>query len=247
MQDRELTLAAARASATEEETKQAHKLHKETLVSVLDLLAPSCISSLLTGSGSDAWRSSHYDFGGATEAPDHSDDASEFYAMRLQIASSAQVGKNDAKTVIDRLTFVVGNAVYAAECAAQVESTLQSRKAAAEASARSNIPALQDEIARAQAYVADLVELLEIKEGELEDAHSRLSQAADTAEGLAVTLRDQETEIRILHAALEDAQDEAAHAAANHVVEPHSIATQVCVCSSVVLVGQSVYLVHSFA
>lgn len=216
MQGRELNSAAAHASATEEEAQSAHQLHKETLVSVLDLLAPSCISPLLTTSGTDSWRISHHACGGG-EREDASEgaDAAEFYAMRLHIASSRQVGKPDAKSVLDRLTCVVGNAVYAAERAAQVESALQSRKAAAEASARTNIPALQAEIERAQLHVADLVELVEIKEVELEEAHSRLSHAADTAEGLAKTLGEQECEIGILHAALEDAQDEAANAAAN--------------------------------
>lgn len=226
-------LSIVAEQATQEEAQHAHQLHKETLVSVLDLLAPSCVSSLLTSPGAGAWfASAHEPCAGQGASEDA--DASEFYAMRLKIAASTQVGKHDVKTVIDRLTTFVGNAVYAAERAAQVESTLQSRKAAAEANAYNNIPALEADIERAQVHVAQLVELLEVKEGELEEAHSRLSQAADTAEGLAATLRDQETEIQILHAALEDAQDEAANAASSlqhRAVQHLSVATQACICA----------------
>jgi hypothetical protein len=229
VQGRELSLAQAHASATLEAAQKANQLHKETLVSVLDLLAPSCVSPLLTSPGNGTWASPSQVIGEGEGGLEGS-DASEFYDMRLKIASSTQVGKQDAQAVVDRLTCIVGNAVYAAERAAQVESALQSRKAAAEASARSNIPALQAEIERAQMHVSDLVELIEIKEGELEQAHSRLSHAADTAEGLANTLKDQETEIHILHAALEDAQDEAATAVASlqrSTVQQQSVATQV--------------------
>ena len=228
MQGRELTIAAAHANAIQEEAHQAQQLHKETLVAILDLLSPSCISSLLSSSGADACLSPQLEHAEGQDAAGAA-DASEFYSMRLRIASSSQVSKPDAATVLDRLTRVVGNAVYAAERAEQVESTLRSRKAAAEASARTNIPALHVEIERTQLQVADLVELLEIKEAELEEVRIRMIEAADTADGLAKTLGDQETEIRILHAALEDAQDEAATAAARPQL--HSVATQARICA----------------
>lgn len=225
MQGRELSIAAAHTNAAQQEAKEAHQLLKEALVSVLDLLAPSCVSPLLTCSTTGQ----SHDRNDTLKMSEES-DATEFYSMRLQITSSSQVSKGDVRHVVDRLTGVVGNAVYAAERAAQVEATLQSRKAAAEASAQLNIPAYEAELERCQVHIADLVQLLDATQGELEDAHSRLSQSADTAEGLANTLRDQETEIRILHAALEDAQDEAANAVANSQqisVKLQNAATQV--------------------
>lgn len=243
MQGRELTIATAHANAIQEEARQAHQLHKETLIAVLDLLSPSCISSLLTSSGTDPCLSPLPEHAETEDSPGGA-DASQFYTMRLRIASSSHVGKHEAATVMDRLTCFVGNAVYTAERAAQVESTLRSRKAAAEASARTNIPALHMEIERAQFQVADLVELLEMKEAELEDVRGRMADAADTAEGLVKTLGDQETEIRILHAALEDAQDEAANIAARQPQQSVAVQARIfalCVGTMTVSVGSAAH------
>jgi hypothetical protein len=147
----------AAADAAQEDACRAHQSHKETLVAMLDLLAPSCIEPLMRAGTEQSGDGGEEADGGSAGSPSAAvgglADADVFHRLRMSIASSREVDRAGAGAALARLTRVLGNGVYAAECAAQMQAALQQRTQAAHARAAHDAAALAADAESARAQV----------------------------------------------------------------------------------------------